>query len=266
MAPIARIWTGIIYVFDFLTSSPSRPYFPDNTVDLQTPVQPVRPQATKYPIFNPPDDLEDIPFRCEYPDYPEKDGWVMCNTNLDRQCWLKNTKTGQQFNISTDYEKEGPKGIDRHYYLELGESIRDPDTHGNIPVQLFNNSFPGPRLQACWGDRISITIKNNLNRNEYIPGQPGNGTSVHWHGFRQWNTGHMDGVNAVTQCPIPPGTEFTYEFNATQYGTSWYHSHYSLQVCSTFPSQVLTETEHYISVCSWRTWSVYYIRSDVQEL
>ena len=39
----------------------------------------------------------------------------------------------------------------------------------------------------------------------------------------------MDGVNAVTQCPISPGQEFTYKFNATQYGSSWYHSHYSLQ-------------------------------------
>lgn len=39
----------------------------------------------------------------------------------------------------------------------------------------------------------------------------------------------MDGVNAVSQCPIAPGDNFTYVFNATQYGTSWYHSHYSLQ-------------------------------------
>jgi FtsP/CotA-like multicopper oxidase with cupredoxin domain len=39
----------------------------------------------------------------------------------------------------------------------------------------------------------------------------------------------MDGVNAITQCPIPPEQSFTYVFNVTQYGTSWYHSHYSLQ-------------------------------------
>ena len=39
----------------------------------------------------------------------------------------------------------------------------------------------------------------------------------------------MDGVNAVTQCPIAPGQEFTYKFKAMQYGSSWYHSHYSLQ-------------------------------------
>ena len=58
---------------------------------------------------------------------------------------------------------------------------------------------------------------------------PYNGTTVHWHGIRQNGTLEMDGVNAVTQCPIAPGDHFTYRFKAIQYGTSWYHSHYSLQ-------------------------------------
>ena len=40
---------------------------------------------------------------------------------------------------------------------------------------------------------------------------------------------HMDGVNGVTQCPIAPGDHFVYKFNITQYGSSWYHSHYSVQ-------------------------------------
>lgn len=39
----------------------------------------------------------------------------------------------------------------------------------------------------------------------------------------------MDGVNGITQCPIAPGKSYTYKFRAMQYGTSWYHSHYSLQ-------------------------------------
>jgi FtsP/CotA-like multicopper oxidase with cupredoxin domain len=39
----------------------------------------------------------------------------------------------------------------------------------------------------------------------------------------------MDGVPAVSQCPIPPGGTFTYTFLADLYGTSWYHSHYSAQ-------------------------------------
>jgi FtsP/CotA-like multicopper oxidase with cupredoxin domain len=33
----------------------------------------------------------------------------------------------------------------------------------------------------------------------------------------------------VTECPIPPGGSKVYTFLATQYGTSWYHSHFSAQ-------------------------------------
>ena len=67
---------------------------------------------------------------------------------------------------------------------------------------------------------IEITVTNKL---------AFNGTSVHWHGIRQWLTSHQDGVNGITQCPIAPGDSFTYKFRAMQYGSSWYHSHYSLQ-------------------------------------
>ena len=40
---------------------------------------------------------------------------------------------------------------------------------------------------------------------------------------------HMDGVNGITQCPIKPNDYFVYNFTLTQYGSSWYHSHYSVQ-------------------------------------
>ena|ERR1700733_10992249 len=56
-----------------------------------------------------------------------------------------------------------------------------------------------------------------------------NGTSIHWHGIRQNQTMNMDGVNGVTQCPIAPKDNMTYVFKTTQYGSSWYHSHYSVQ-------------------------------------
>ena len=39
----------------------------------------------------------------------------------------------------------------------------------------------------------------------------------------------MDGANGITECPTAPGMTKTYKFKATQYGTSWYHSHYSVQ-------------------------------------
>lgn len=64
---------------------------------------------------------------------------------------------------------------------------------------------------------------------------PNQGTTVHWHGIRQLYTNDMDGV-PITQCPIAREDSFTYRFRLTQYGASWYHSHYSLQVCFNPPS------------------------------
>ena len=65
-------------------------------------------------------------------------------------------------------------------------------------------------------------------------------TSIHWHGIILEHNGANDGVPGITQCtnssklklmsgPIPPGHSFTYRFRATRYGTTWYHSHFSLQ-------------------------------------
>ena len=87
-------------------------------------------------------------------------------------------------------------------------------------MMVFNGQYPGPTIVADWGDTIEITVTNGLTNN---------GTSVHWHGLRQLGSNHMDGTNGLTECPIPPGQSKVYTFKATQYGTSWYHSHYSIQ-------------------------------------
>jgi len=65
-----------------------------------------------------------------------------------------------------------------------------------------------------------IHVTNNL---------ANNGTTIHWHGIRQNFTNANDGVSAITQCPIAPGDSMTYTWNATQYGSSWYHSHWAMQ-------------------------------------
>jgi FtsP/CotA-like multicopper oxidase with cupredoxin domain len=85
---------------------------------------------------------------------------------------------------------------------------------------LINKMYPGPTLTADWGDTVKVTITNHLRKN---------GTSIHWHGMRQLGTNIQDGANGVTECPIPPGASKTYTFKMTQYGTSWYHSHFSAQ-------------------------------------
>lgn len=63
------------------------------------------------------------------------------------------------------------------------------------------------------------------------------GTALHFHGIHQKGSIGSDGVGSITQCPIPGlsdaipagSNKMTYTFVATQYGTSWYHSHYGVQ-------------------------------------
>ena len=83
-----------------------------------------------------------------------------------------------------------------------------------------NGQVPGPTIEANWGDTVQVTVNNQLDCN---------GTSMHWHGMRQLYSNDMDGVNGVTECPLAPGQSKTYTFQATEYGTSWYHSHFSAQ-------------------------------------
>lgn len=84
----------------------------------------------------------------------------------------------------------------------------------------INGRFPGPVVRANRGDRILVHVTNHLT----------NATSVHWHGMFQNGTNWMDGTTGITQCPIAPNGTFTYNFTIpNQYGTYWYHSHFSTQ-------------------------------------
>lgn len=55
-----------------------------------------------------------------------------------------------------------------------------------------NGMFPGPTIEANWGDTIVVHLTNGL---------ANNGTSIHFHGVRQLNTNQEDGTVAITQCP-----------------------------------------------------------------
>ena len=83
-----------------------------------------------------------------------------------------------------------------------------------------NGRIPGPTLIVTEGQLVKVNVINRL-ASESI--------SIHWHGMHQRNSNWMDGVEHVTQCGIPPGASFTYIFNASQYGTHWYHSHSGAQ-------------------------------------
>ncbi|KAI1863425.1 uncharacterized protein JN550_009536 [Neoarthrinium moseri] len=139
-----------------------------------------------------------------------------CNIPSNRRCWTSN------FDITTDYEQSTPPGGSVSYNLEITEvrNWKGPDGVVKNYVQLINGQFPGPTLFAKWGDTITVNVKNSM---------PTNGTSIHWHGLRQLGTNLQDGVNGVTECALAPGKTRTYHLKATQYGTTWYHSHFSAQ-------------------------------------
>ncbi|KAF2397368.1 lcc1, laccase [Trichodelitschia bisporula] len=152
-------------------------------------------------------------FATAIPHLAERDS-ACTNGPSTRSCW----KDG--FSVSTNpYAKFPDTGKTFQYHLDVSKKTMAFDGVSR-EVQVFNGQYPGPTLEADWGDTLQITVSNSL---------PDNGTSIHWHGLRQLNSNQMDGTNGITECPIAPGQSKTYTFKATQYGTSWYHSHYSVQ-------------------------------------
>ncbi len=91
-----------------------------------------------------------------------------------------------------------------------------------MSLLVANGQFPGPTIEANWGDYIQVTINNQI----YGPEES---TTIHWHGLNQPGTPWYDGVPSVGQCPIVPGSSLTVRFRADEYGTSWWHSHLSAQ-------------------------------------
>ncbi|KAI0551636.1 multicopper oxidase [Xylaria curta] len=124
------------------------------------------------------------------------------------------------YSLSTNWYEEAPDtGVIREYWFELVNSTLSPDGVPRLSLTV-NGSIPGPTIEADWGDTVVVHVKNSLENN---------GTSIHWHGIRQQGSTDQDGVASITQCPVAPGDSTTYTWRATQYGTTWYHSHFSLQ-------------------------------------
>lgn len=103
-------------------------------------------------------------------------------------------------------------GATRSYDFTVAECDIRPDGVETKKAVCVNGQFPGPLIEANYGDIIRVKVTNKL-RDE--------GTSMHWHGFLQTGANQMDGVPGVTQCPIAPGDTMTYEFRAELYGSAW---------------------------------------------
>ncbi|KIJ60113.1 multicopper oxidase [Hydnomerulius pinastri MD-312] len=107
------------------------------------------------------------------------------------------------------------------YYEWVVEEVNGSPDGFERPMLVVNNQFPGPLVEVNSGDELVVNVFNKMS----------NGTTIHWHGQLQNGTNFMDGTNGITQCPIPPGMNFTYRFtiNPSQYGTFWWHAHASTQ-------------------------------------
>lgn len=67
----------------------------------------------------------------------------------------------------------------------------------------INGQWPIPPLYITKGDNVIINAYNGLGNET---------TSLHMHGIFMNGTTDMDGATQVSQCAIPPGNTFTYNF------------------------------------------------------
>ncbi|KAF9401150.1 hypothetical protein BGZ94_005295, partial [Podila epigama] len=107
----------------------------------------------------------------------------------------------------------------RIFFWKVTASTLAPDGVTR-PVLLVNDKFPGPKIEVNRGDFVTVVIQNALD----VP------TSFHWHGLTMRDDPWYDGVPGMNQCPIPPGTNFTYTFGTDNVvGTHWWHAHFENQ-------------------------------------
>ena len=92
------------------------------------------------------------------------------------------------------------------YDFDVAWTYANPDGMQTRPVMGINGQWPIPPIVATKGDQVIINVKNSLGNES---------TSLHFHGLYMNGTTHMDGPIAVTQCAIPPGSSFTYNFTVS---------------------------------------------------
>ena len=140
------LWTSLISI---LSLSPVERSGIEPQAPLRNSSDVVNLKPPRGPIFIPPGGGSYDDFKC---DYSSMSGWSQCNTPQNRGCWLRNDQTGVEFNISTDYESMKPNGITRHYTLNITDGTVNADGLNFTEAKVFNSTYPGPWIQACWGD------------------------------------------------------------------------------------------------------------------
>lgn len=89
------------------------------------------------------------------------------------------------------------------YDFNITWVLTNPDGEFVRPTMGINGQWPIPEIRCAVGDRVIVNVVNQLGNQT---------TSLHFHGLFQNGTTHMDGASGVTQCSIPPGESFRYDF------------------------------------------------------
>lgn len=85
-------------------------------------------------------------------------------------------------------------------------------------VILINNQFPGPRINGTSNNNVNVNVFNQLDEPLLFT----------WNGIQQRKNSWQEGTLG-TNCPIPPGTNFTYRFQVKdQIGSYYYYPSTSL--------------------------------------
>ncbi|KAL1739970.1 Cupredoxin, partial [Schizophyllum fasciatum] len=105
------------------------------------------------------------------------------------------------------------------YDVVVSEGLANPDGGKERMVYLINGEFPGKTLYLDQGDDVEMNVVANTS-------EP---ITIHFHGIDQQGTPWSDGVPGVSRKLIQPAANFTYRWNAHQYGLFQAHAHQKQQ-------------------------------------
>ncbi len=106
-----------------------------------------------------------------------------------------------------------PNGQTLHEYEFVARNQEIEVVPGVVyPAWTYNGRVPGPTIRVREGDRVRVRFVNATEHPH----------SIHFHGV---HPGLVDGVFDKKSGQMPPGEEFTYDFDAEPFGLHLYHCH-----------------------------------------
>lgn len=130
--------------------------------------------------------------------------------------------TASNYTIDIDYWLKQDESVERHYYFNVS-TLQEAHPDGvSRTLTVINGQYPGPLVEASSGDTVVIHVENQMENDPL---------TIHFHGLLMREQAYNDGSSWINQCPIPAGSSYTYviKIDDDQYGTYWYHSHYTTQ-------------------------------------